>query len=464
MLVEDARPLRSAEDRAKLQMSGELSPRVVPLKEWSPMLRWCALALLAAVSLHAQEAPIPMVDEISGRPFAIQKTWVIGGVGDWGYLTLDTAARQLFIAHGPTVQIVDIDSGTVLGTVGGFRDAHQVVLDQNGHSAYVADSSASQVKVIDRGTFDIVASIPTGPQPRSIVLEPSSGLLFAICGGPDQDESSPGRGRAAQRTPSAVRRTPPPPSQHAPTALSTITLIDTDKQEAMANVIVPGRLGFAQAGAEGQVYVTVQESKQIERFDAQVVRTVVHDEIATQIAHPQGPAKEKPEQLPQFDWSDLQRRAPDGLRLHVLSIGENCDDPRGLAIDSKRHRIFVACSNMKMAVVNGDTGSPLTSLTIGPGAEAIAYDPNRQLIFTANGGGYGSISIIRQHVTDSYAVIQNLPTLHQARTLAEDPSTGTVYLVTTLYGAQLANPPANGIGTLKLDPVNGSFQVIVVGN
>jgi len=39
-----------------------------------------------------------------------------------------------------------------------------------------------------------------------------------------------------------------------------------------------------------------------------------------------------------------------------------------------------------------------------------------------------------------------------------------VYLVTTLYGANLKTPPMNGIGTLKMNPVDGSFQVLVVGN
>ena len=67
-------------------------------------------------------------------------------------------------------------------------------------------------------------------------------------------------------------------------------------------------------------------------------------------------------------------------------------------------------------------------------------------------------------VTDAYTVVQNLPTLQQARTMAVNPSNGDVYVVTTLYGANLANPPVNGLGTLKLNPVDGSFQVLVIGN
>jgi len=135
-----------------------------------------------------------------------------------------------------------------------------------------------------------------------------------------------------------------------------------------------------------------------------------------------------------------------------------------VAVDAAHARLFAACSNMKFQAIATDSGAALASLTIGPGVDAMAYDAGRGLIYTANGGGYGSVTVVRQHLTDSYAVIQNLPTLQQARTVAVDPSTGLLYLVTTLYGANLEHPPLNGIGTLKLSPIDGSFQVLVIGN
>ena len=59
-------------------------------------------------------------------------------------------------------------------------------------------------------------------------------------------------------------------------------------------------------------------------------------------------------------------------------------------------------------------------------------------------------------------MIQNLPTRQRARTLAVNPASGEVYLVTDLLGVNLAE--SGGIGTLRTAPVNGSFQVLVVGN
>jgi hypothetical protein len=85
------------------------------------------------------------------------------------------------------------------------------------------------------------------------------------------------------------------------------------------------------------------------------------------------------------------------------------------------------------------------------------------LIYSANGAGHGSLTIIRPDTTtDSYAVIQNLPTLARARTLALDPSTGNVCLVTDYLGVDLTQ--TTGFGTVKSEPIQGSFQVLMVGH
>jgi DNA-binding beta-propeller fold protein YncE len=118
-----------------------------------------------------------------------------------------------------------------------------------------------------------------------------------------------------------------------------------------------------------------------------------------------------------------------------------------------------------MVVLNPGTGQTVAALPIGPGPDAIAYDGNRGLIFTANGGGDGSLTIIRQDVTDTYNVVQTLPTRQHARTLAIDASTGAVYLTSVQYGAQMSTPFTNGSpAPLKVAPIDNSFQVIVVGN
>lgn len=410
----------------------------------------CAIIPLAS----AQEAPIPMAGELPGRPFAIQKKWMIGGPGGWGYLTLDTAARQLFIAHGPQVQVVDVESGTVSGTVQGFLDANQVVLDDSGGFGYVSDATASAVKIFDRGTFQVVATIPVANPPRALVLDPSSGLLLAICAGPTLSEEF----GELPRKPGIARQYPR--GNQRPPTLSTLSVIDPQTRTLLANVFLPGKLGFAKADGSGRIYISVEDENRVERIDLQAMSTELTKLRNAAAADKKAPPQEGPLKV---DWTGaLDKRPPADVQPFNIRL-DGCEEPRGIALDDHNNRLFVACSNQQMIVADTQLGRTITALTIGPGADAIAYDPSRGLIFTANGGGYGSLSVIRQHVTDDYAVIQNLPTLARARTMAVDASTGDVYLVTNLYGAKLGNPPANGIGTLKSEAVDGSFQVLVIG-
>jgi DNA-binding beta-propeller fold protein YncE len=457
------------------------------------MMKWVALWLLGCATLAAQQAPIPSADELSGEPFAIKKTWVIGGVGDWDYLTMDPTARQLFIAHGPTVQVVDVETGTVAGTVGGFREAHAVALDAAGEFGYVSDGPAAVVRVFDRRTYQVVGTIPINTSPRALSLEPQTGLLFVIGGAlaSTPPPETPGQRPGSPRTrPNANGRQPVnPPGDAAfsapcgmiwgdrPTAFpeSLIAVIDPEKRTQIAEIRLCGVLGFAQADGRGSVYVNITSLNETARLDASAILGLVRSraengDASKPVSRAGEATRETARDTPmQVDWRNYTRYGSPARtsvlpQLQLFGLGPECKEPRGVAVDGKGRRLFAACNNMKMTVLNTNTGEVITTLTIGPGADAIAYDASHGLIFTANGGGYGSVTIVRQHITDTYAVIQNLPTMQQARTMAIDPSTGNVYLVTTLYGAKLDHPPMNGLGTLKMNPVDGSFQVLVIGN
>lgn len=407
----------------------------------------------------AQVAPVPTQNGLPGQPVAIKHTWVIGGTGPWDYLAMDPNAEQLLIAHGPQVQVVDVSTGAVAGTVKGFSEAHAIALDSSGDVAYVTDGPAGVVRVVDRRSYQVTASIRTGPNPRALALEPASGLLFVICSSSGAQQEVP--------TPTAPRRPARPARPVVPASrtggspqISIVTVIDVQKRAPVADVWIKGRLGFAQPDGSGGVYITVEDQNQILRLDGPTVANAVQGlpqtardgqakTVAPTFAH-----------TPTLDWTG----AHDAVPLHLIRIGQDCREPRGIAVDGKDARLFVACQNQKMAVVNSQTGEGVASFVIGPGADSIAWDASRGLIYTANGGGYGSVTVIRRDVTDTYTVVQNLPTLHRARTLAVNASNGDLYVVTTLYGADIAHTPANGIGQLKVNPVEGSFQVLVIGS
>jgi uncharacterized protein YjiK len=84
-----------------------------------------------------------------------------------------------------------------------------------------------------------------------------------------------------------------------------------------------------------------------------------------------------------------------------------CQSPSGLAFDKRKNRLFTACENKMMAVVDADTGKVITTLPIGAGPDAAAFDPERRLAFSSNGDG--TLTVVAER-GDGYAVVQSLRT------------------------------------------------------
>jgi DNA-binding beta-propeller fold protein YncE len=105
-----------------------------------------------------------------------------------------------------------------------------------------------------------------------------------------------------------------------------------------------------------------------------------------------------------------------------------CQDPHGLAIDTRTHRLFSSCENKTLVVVNSEDGSVVASVAIGVGTDADRFDPRSGLIFSSNGFD-GTLSVIREVNANSFVPVATVKTALSARTMEIDPESGRVYLV-----------------------------------
>jgi DNA-binding beta-propeller fold protein YncE len=137
-----------------------------------------------------------------------------------------------------------------------------------------------------------------------------------------------------------------------------------------------------------------------------------------------------------------------------------CASPSGLAFDAARRRLFSVCDHGVMAVTDADSGRQVARVKIGAGPDAAAYDPKRGLIFSSNGTD-GTLTIVRAEAGDRYPVLDTLNTQRGARTMALDPATGRVYLVSAEFGATLA--PTGEQPHPRPTPILGTFTVMVAG-
>ena len=89
---------------------------------------------------------------------------------------------------------------------------------------------------------------------------------------------------------------------------------------------------------------------------------------------------------------------------------------------------------------------------------------NGPKLFSSNGGD-GTLTVIKENGPTSFVVEQTLQTKAGARTMALDPKTGQIYLVTAEFGpppppsSDGANKGRGGRGALLPD----TFSILIVG-
>ena len=197
---------------------------------------------------------------------------------------------------------------------------------------------------------------------------------------------------------------------------SDATAIDAKDGKVAGTVALEGKPEFAAADGKGHVYVNIEDKSQVFDIDSKKL-TVEHR------------------------WS----LAP-------------CEEPSGMAMDTKSRRLFAGCHNKMVAVMNADTGKVVATPEIGSGVDATAFDPETKFVF--NSCGDGTLSIIKENSPTSFAITQTVTTMPSAKTMALDTKTNRILLIGAEFEAPPALPPGGraGRGPMLAD----SFSIIVV--
>jgi YVTN family beta-propeller protein len=132
--------------------------------------------------------------------------------------------------------------------------------------------------------------------------------------------------------------------------------------------------------------------------------------------------------------------------------------PSGLAIDAKHHILFSGCRNKLMVVMSADDGKVLATEPIGQGVDATRFDPGTGYAFASNGAS-GTLTVVHEDSPTKFHVVEDVPTEMGARTMALDPKTHDVFLVTAKI--ERIQNPAPHTRPFRLTP--GTFHVLVFG-
>jgi YVTN family beta-propeller protein len=197
-----------------------------------------------------------------------------------------------------------------------------------------------------------------------------------------------------------------------------VTAIDAATGNVAGTTAVDGKPEFAVADGDGRVYVNIEDKSEMQAIDSQKLAVTATWKLAP------------------------------------------CQEPSGLAIDTAHRRLFAGCDNKMMAVVDADSGKVIATPAIGEGVDADGFDPGTGFAFASNGQS-GTLTVVHEDAPDKFSVVEDVPTQRGARTMALDPKTHEVFLVTADFGPRPAATPDNPRPRPPMVP--DSFVVLVFG-
>ncbi len=106
-----------------------------------------------------------------------------GDIEYFDYITVDSAARRVYLSHGTEVKVVDADKFTELGTINyGFKRNHGVALVPDLGKGFISDGELGEAIVFDMKTLKVTGQIKTEKDCDSIFYDPASKHIFTFNG------------------------------------------------------------------------------------------------------------------------------------------------------------------------------------------------------------------------------------------------------------------------------------------
>jgi YVTN family beta-propeller protein len=199
-----------------------------------------------------------------------------------------------------------------------------------------------------------------------------------------------------------------------------LTAIDAVGGSVLGTVALGGKPEFAVVDGAGLLFVNIEDKSQLLTVDTRKLRI---------------------------------------FRSYDLSSA--CREPAGLAIESASKRLFVTCHNDMMAVIDTYVGGRLiAAVPIGHSSDAAIYDNEAKLAFSSNGDG--TLTVVGTDAAGKYAARQTLNTMPGARTMALDPMSHAIYLVSAESDRPVSAPAAEQKEASRPRFKPGTFTLLIV--
>ena len=342
----------------------------------------CVFAVTVAIAQHASS------QKLTVKPLSLPAA---NGLVMLDYVAYDRATDRVWVPAGNIGSVDVIDGATdQIKTVDGFAVAQVELRGKQrtvGPSSvavgdgvvYVGNRADSKVCTVDAQKLKKLGCIEFAPSSAGMAAAPD-GLIYI----------------AATRELWATSGAPPIGIPAADRAIKIYSAARPTLLTAAGKIPLPGSAeGYAVDNAHGRFYTNLEETGQTVAIDVR--------------------------------------------KRNVVATWRSCDDPSGVAVDSKRGFVFVACTDHVIVLDPAHQGHVAGSITGGAGIDNIDYDDQSGLLYVAAAEA-AQLTIARVDDKGTPTQVAVIPTTKGTRSVIAGGK-GRAYLIDPYGGRMLKVQP-----------------------
>ena len=153
------------------------------------------------------------------------------------YITIDSAARRVYLSHGTEIKVIDADSGSLITDITGLQQTHGVALANEFGRGFITDGEQGKVIIFDLQTLKVIGEVKAEKDADCVIYDPFSKRVFVMNGDPH-----------------------------------TSTVIDAKSGEVAGTIELGGGPEFAVSDGSGSIYVNLEDKGEVVAIDAKTLK------------------------------------------------------------------------------------------------------------------------------------------------------------------------------------------------
>jgi outer membrane protein assembly factor BamB len=167
------------------------------------------------------------------------------GAGGWDYVAADSDGRRLYVSHATVVQVVDLDSGKMIGEIPDTNGVHGIAIANDLGRGFISAGRDNDVVIFDLKTLKTIGTAKTGANPDGILYEPTTQRVFTF------------NGRS-----------------------NDATAVDAKTGSVVGTIALGGKPEFPATDGRGNVFVNIEDKNEIVHLNPKNLAVEAHWSIA----------------------------------------------------------------------------------------------------------------------------------------------------------------------------------------